>query len=69
MADYQLRYLSAPVVEMIDAEDMDEATELARMRLLFHEPGFGIAIYHGDVEVSRLFQQPKRMARDGMAGR
>ena len=59
MARLQLRYLTTPAVETIDAEDLDEANELARMRLLFREPGFGIAVYRDDQEVSRLVQEPK----------
>ena len=44
MALYQLQYLSGAARELIDAVDEDEAEDLARRRLLFSEPGFGIAV-------------------------
>ncbi|KQW80743.1 hypothetical protein [Brevundimonas sp. Root1279] len=60
MAQFQLRCPAYPVVETIDAEDLDQATDQARMRLLFCEPGFEIVVYQGELEVSRLVQAPKR---------
>lgn len=59
----QLRYLGAcKASESIDAEDVEEAESLARMRLLFHDPGFAIAVMLEGVELSRLVQGRKRSA-------
>ena len=60
MAQYQLRYLArAGVVEPIEAHDPDEAEDLARLRLLFREPGFAIAIVSGGQELRRVVQRPR----------
>jgi hypothetical protein len=61
MPCFQLRYLGARAAcEIVDADDVDEAEDLARMRLLFHEPGFVIAVVFEGVELSRVIQRPKR---------
>jgi len=61
MPCFQLRYLGARTAcEIIDADDVDEAEDLARMRLLFHEPGFVIAVVFEGVELSRVIQRPRR---------
>ncbi len=60
MAQYQLRYLArAGVVETIEAHDPDEAEALARLRLLFREPGFTIAIVSDGRELRRVIQRPR----------
>jgi hypothetical protein len=56
MARYQLRYLSAAAMETIDVEDADEAERVARLRLLFREPGFAIAVLSDGHELLRLIQ-------------
>jgi hypothetical protein len=63
MSGFQLRYLgSRGACEAIDVDDVEEAEDLARMRLLFREPGFAIAVVFEGVEVSRVIQRPKRRA-------
>ncbi|MGZ9114349.1 MAG: hypothetical protein ACXW3K_06975 [Brevundimonas sp.] len=60
MPMYQLNYLSRPgAAEIVDAEDPDEAEDLARRRLLFSEPGFAIAILFEGVELNRVTQRSK----------
>ena len=60
MPIYQLRYLARPgAAEVVDAEDPDEAEDLARRRLLFSEPGFAIAILFEGVELNRVVQRSK----------
>lgn len=65
MALYQLQYLSGAARELIDAVDEDEAEDLARRRLLFSEPGFGIAVMQNGIELVRVMQLPKRTRRQG----
>ena len=60
---FQLRYLSARnAAEMVDADDADEAEDLARRRLLFHDPGFAIAVLFEGVELTRVTQRSKPIA-------
>lgn len=59
MPRYQLKYLSAAAAETIEAEDANEAEDLARLRLLFREPGFSIAILSDGHELRRVTQQPR----------
>lgn len=60
MARYQLKYLSPiQAMEMIDAADPDEAEDMARMRLLFSEPGMAIAIISEGSELRRITQRPR----------
>ncbi|MFN3668096.1 MAG: hypothetical protein ACK4VY_02210 [Brevundimonas sp.] len=63
MPKYQLKYLSAiQAMEMIDAADPDEAEDMARMRLLFSEPGMAIAIVSEGSELRRVTQRPRPSA-------
>lgn len=60
MPRYQLKYLSTiEAMEMIDAADPDEAEDMARMRLLFSEPGMAIAIVSEGSELRRVTQRPR----------
>jgi hypothetical protein len=60
MPRYQLKYLSSSVAtETIDAADPDEAEDLAKLRLLFSEPGFAIAIVCDGSELRRVTQRPR----------
>ena len=60
MPCYQLRYAGfRSVSEVFDAVDDEEAEHLAMRRLLFHEPGFTIAVCRDGVELSRLVQQTR----------
>jgi hypothetical protein len=44
---------------MIDAADPDAAEDLARMRLMFSEPGMAIAIVCEGAELRRVTQRPR----------
>lgn len=58
-----MKYLGPDdVVETIEAVDPDAAEDLARMRLLFSEPGLAIAIVHQGAELRRVTQQPRSTA-------
>ncbi|MDY6923270.1 MAG: hypothetical protein SWI22_04840 [Pseudomonadota bacterium] len=60
MARYQLKYLSATAaMETIEAVDADEAEDMARLRLLFSEPGLAIAIVCEGAELRRVTQRPR----------
>jgi hypothetical protein len=60
MARFQLKYLSGTgAMETIDAIDADEAEDLARLRLLFSEPGLAIAIVCEGAELRRVTQRPR----------
>jgi hypothetical protein len=60
MPRYQLKYLSSSgAMETIEAADPDEAEALARMRLLFSEPGLAIAIVCEGSELRRITQRPR----------
>lgn len=60
MPRYQLKYLSSTgAIETIQAADPDEAEDLARLRLLFSEPGFAIAIESDGSELRRVTQRPR----------
>lgn len=60
MPRYQLKYICATeATEIIDAIDPDEAEDLARMRLLFSEPGLAIAIVCEGSELRRVTQRPR----------
>ena len=60
MPRYQLKYPSATgAMETVEAADPDEAEDLARMRLLFSEPGFAIAICCDGSELRRVTQRPR----------
>lgn len=60
MPRYQLKYLSSTgATETIEAADPDEAEDLARLRLLFSEPGFAIAIVRDGSELRRVTQRPR----------
>lgn len=60
MARYQLKYLSPTgATETIEAADPDEAEDLARLRLLFSEPGLAIAIVSDGSELRRITQRPR----------
>lgn len=57
---YQLRYICpTEATETIDAADPDAAEDLARMRLLFSEPGLAIAIVCEGSELRRITQRPR----------
>jgi hypothetical protein len=57
---FQLKYLGPDdVVETIEAADADAAEDLARMRLLFSEPGLAIAIVCEGAELRRVTQRPR----------
>jgi len=57
---YQLKYICpTEATEMIDAADPDAAEDLARMRLLFSEPGLAIAIVCEGSELRRVTQRPR----------
>lgn len=71
MPHYQLLYSGfRSASEFIDADDDEEAEDLARRRLLFHEPGFTIAVCRDGVELRRLVQRarPTRVERDPWHG-
>jgi hypothetical protein len=60
MPRYQLKYICATeATEIIEAVDPDEAEDLARMRLLFSEPGLAIAIVCEGSELRRVTQGPR----------
>lgn len=60
MPHYQLRYISATgATETVEAADPDAAEDLARMRLLFSEPGLAIAIVREGSELRRVTQRPR----------
>lgn len=60
MPCYQLRYICPTgATEIVEATDPDEAEDLARMRLLFSEPGLAIAIVCEGSELRRITQQPR----------
>jgi hypothetical protein len=60
MPRYQLQYLARPgSAENIQAADPDEAEDLARLRLLFSEPGFAIAIVQDGQELRRVTQRAR----------
>ena len=60
MPRYQLQYLSsAGAIETVEAADPDEAEDLARLRLLFSEPGLSIAIVREGAELRRVPQRPR----------
>jgi len=60
MPRYQLKYLSsADAMETIEAVDADEAEDMARLRLLFSEPGLAIAIVCEGSELRRITQRPR----------
>ena len=60
MPRYQLKYPSSTgAMETVEAADPDEAEDLARMRLLFSEPGFAIAICCDGSELRRGTQRPR----------
>ena len=63
MPRYQLRYSGpATAMETVEAADPDEAEDLARLRLLFSEPGMTIAILIGGEELRRVIQRPRPTA-------
>lgn len=63
MPRYQLKYICpSEATEMIDAADPDEAEELARLRLLFSEPGLAIAVVCDGSELRRVTQRPRPTA-------
>ena len=65
MPRYQLKYLSSiDAMETVEAADPDEAEDLARLRLLFSEPGLAIAIVREGCELRRITQQPRGRAGD-----
>ena len=65
MPRYQLKYLSSiDAMETVEAADPDEAEDLARLRLLFSEPGLAIAIVREGFELRRITQQPRDRAGD-----
>ncbi len=60
MASFELRYLKRwGVREIVDADEVEMAEELARRRLLFQEPGFAIAVVFQGVELTRVVQRPR----------
>lgn len=60
MPRYQLKYICATgATEVIDAANPEEAEDLARMRLLFSEPGLAIAIVCEGSELRRVTQRPR----------
>lgn len=60
MPRYQLKYLSATAaMETVEAADADAAEDLARLRLLFSEPGLAIAIVRDGAELRRVTQRPR----------
>lgn len=60
MASFELRYLKRRGVrEIVEADDVEMAEELARRRLLFQEPGFAIAVVFQGVELTRVVQRPR----------
>lgn len=62
MPRYQLRYICPTgATETVEAADPDEAEDLARMRLLFSEPGLAIAIVCDGSELRRITQRPRPM--------
>ena len=66
MPRYQLKYIcSTGATETIDAADPDAAEDLARMRLLFSEPGLAIAIVCDSSELRRVTQRPPPRATPG----
>ena len=66
MPRYQLKYIcSTGATEIIDAADPDDAEDLARMRLLFSEPGLAIAIVCDGSELRRVTQRPPPRATPG----
>jgi len=66
MPRYQLKYIcSTGATETIDAADPDAAEDLARMRLLFSEPGLAIAIVCDGSELRRVTQRPPPRATPG----
>jgi hypothetical protein len=61
MPRYQLRYLARPgAAETIEASDPENAKDLARLRLLFREPGFTIAVMLDGVELTRVTQRARQ---------
>ncbi|WP_409604048.1 hypothetical protein [Brevundimonas sp.] len=55
-----MKYLSVTgAMETIEAIDADEAEDLARLRLLFSEPGLAIAIVCEGAELRRVVQRPR----------
>ncbi len=57
---YQLKYICpTEASETVDAADPDAAEDLARMRLLFSEPGLAIAIVCEGSELRRVTQRPR----------
>lgn len=60
MPKFQLRYSGpADAVETVEADCTEEAEDLARLRLLFSEPGLAIAILSDGQELGRVYQRPK----------
>ena len=60
MPRYQLKYPSSTgAMETVEAADPHEAEDLARMRLLYSEPGFAIAICCDGSELRRVTQRPQ----------
>lgn len=60
MASFELRYLKRRGVrEIVEADDVETAEDLARRRLLFQEPGFAIAVVFQGVELTRVVQRPR----------
>jgi len=63
MARFQLKYLGrAAALETVQAECAEDAEDMARLRLLFSEPGFAIAVMSDGQELSRVTQRPKPSA-------
>lgn len=60
MPKYEFRFLAGRgAAEVVEADDADDAEDLARRRLLFTDPGFAIAVLSDGVEIVRLVQRPK----------
>lgn len=49
----------AEAVETVEAGSPEDAEDLARMRLLFSEPGLAIAVISDGQEVCRVTQRPR----------
>lgn len=63
MPRFQLKYLSqAGAIETVQADCAEDAEDMARLRLLFSEPGFAIAVISDGQELRRVVQRPKPSA-------
>lgn len=60
MPRYQLKYMGPKsAMETVEADTPEDAEDLARLRLLFSEPGLAIAILSQGDEISRITQRPR----------